>query len=196
MFTYQHKPVERAEKGKTLSKIYTPPLVADFLHQTVKHLKPEIVLDPACGTGNLLVPWKKCLTVGVDTDMAALATAEHRGIRTTLSNFETYACPFTPGLILCNPPWNGNWKGESYPEVFLRRIVTLFGKDIPIVFLCPMGLRLNQAMKSRRWKWIRDTLTITSIVSCPRDLYPNTEFHSEIIFFNIRRVKPHYWLPL
>jgi type I restriction enzyme M protein len=63
--------------------------------------------------------------------------------------------------------------------------------------ICPFGYRLNQKLKSKRWKEIRDNLPpITTIISLPLDIFPNVEFHTEILCFNTNKLKPHYFLSL
>ncbi len=59
-----------------------------------------------------------------------------------------------------------------------------------------MGFRLNQRKISKRWKWLRDNCPpITSIISLPLDIFDNVQFHSEILIFNVPKLKPHYFLP-
>lgn len=191
---------------QALGDIQTPPYVAEFLHGILKHLKPDVVLDPSCGIGNLLRPWSRdCTTIGVEKNpelwKQAQEPEEDRPVRWGLcEQFEHMQLinfgPYIPQLVMCNPPWNRHWKNLNYPEIFLRKIVELFGSDIPICLLCPMGFRLNQEVRSARAKWLRssDAPQITSMIACPRNLYPDTQFHSEIILFNVKRVKPHYWM--
>lgn len=186
-----------AEKHKTLNAIYTPTYVSEWLHKLTKHLKPAVVLDPACGEGSLLKPWcRDSMCLGVDNSL----TLRLRLPPFTFAreDFLSYIPPQTPDLVVCNPPWSGAPnKGQSYPYLFLRRIVELYGPEIPIIFLCPMGFTHNQKMKSKRRQWFlgKNTPEISSVVSCPIDLYPNTLFHSQILLFNIKRVKSHYWCP-
>lgn len=198
MFTYEPNPGLRAEKGKTINRIETPPLVAATLYRLTRHLKPKAVFDPACGGGNLLLPWIKngTYTFGVDIDPNWIRP---QGMGFWLGPFENYPPDQdmffkTPDLVVCNPPWSGHWQNANYTEVFVRKIVTLFGPKIPLVLLCPMGFRLNQRAGSSRARWLADTLEISSIISCPANLYPTVDFHNEILLFNIKRVKPHYWI--
>jgi type I restriction enzyme M protein len=58
-----------------------------------------------------------------------------------------------------------------------------------------MGMRLHQEKKSKRWRWLRDEAPpITSIISLPRDTFPNVDYHVEILLFDMPRLKPHYFL--
>ena len=60
----------------------------------------------------------------------------------------------------------------------------------------PMGFRLNQRRQSKRFRWCRDSgAKITSIVTLPLNIFPDVEFHSEILIFNVGGVLPHYFLP-
>jgi hypothetical protein len=78
----------------------------------------------------------------------------------------------------------------------LEHIFKLFGVEVPVVMFVPMGFRLNQRRKSKRWRWLRDCgAKITSIVSLPLDVFESVEFHAEILIFNVAELKPHYFLP-
>jgi hypothetical protein len=81
------------------------------------------------------------------------------------------------------PPWNGS-KTELLPFTFLKRIVTLFGNEIPIVLIVPWGFLLNQKMKSTRWRWIRDNFEFPSILINPLDAFSGVAYQSYTLFFN------------
>ncbi|CAI2192974.1 7723_t:CDS:2, partial [Funneliformis geosporum] len=69
-------------------------------------------------------------------------------------------------LILCNPPFNGY-----------------------------VGFRLNLTTKSQRWqKSIQGTYPpISSIISLPKNIFEGVIFHSEILIFNVKGLKGHYF---
>lgn len=190
------KPTER------LSTIYTPIPTAKWIYKLVKHVKPKWILDPCVGSGNFIAPWfGRVETVGVDVDPQpienTLLPKDFHFIMKAFENCKREQFPHDLPLVLCNPPFNGHWQRKHYPDVFLMKILELFGPAVPIVFCCPMGFRLNQRKESSRVSQYRINLPeIKSIISCPIDLYPETQFHTEILLFNIKRVKPHYWLPL
>jgi type I restriction enzyme M protein len=179
----------------TMNSIYTPAYVAKWLFVLTKHLKPATVFDPACGEGALLKPWcRNSMAIGMDID----AKIEEPKNWTLLRADFLHSFPNQePDLVICNPPWCKGPGNKSHPFLFFRRIVELYGPDMPIILLCPMGFRLNQRVRSSRRGWFLDANRpeITSVISCPIDMYPDTQFHSEILLFNIPRVKPHYWLP-
>lgn len=177
------------------STIYTPDYVCRFLYSIIHPvIEPKVILDPAIGRGALIECWRNtCLIVGVDIDRKSERYADEF----TCSRFEdiqAWSLSY-PDMVICNPPFNGADGRKLYPEVFLRQIIRLFGATVPIVLFAPMGFRLNQRKKSKRWQWVRDNgPEITSIVSLPLDVFDNVKFHSEILMFNIPTVKPHYWL--
>lgn len=101
-------------------------------------------------------------------------------------------------LLVCNPPFNdmnGKYKRKLLPELFFRKIIELFGPSIPFVLFVPMGFLKNQRVNSKRYKFIRDSgVEITSILSLPIDAFEGVLFHSEVLFFNIPGMNPHYFI--
>ncbi len=186
------------------SDVHTPLGVARFLfdilynsmsYNVVRHPQFESVFDPAIGTGRLTDPWYEagCRVIGCDIVIASGLMAHE----IYLGRFETLDfASEKPDLVLCNPPFNGCEGKRLYPEVFLDRAFDLFGVHQPVVLFAPMGMRLNQRRKSTRWRRLRDCgAELTSIVSLPLDIFPGVEFHAEILMFNVRGVRPHYFLP-
>jgi len=186
------------------STIYTPVGVAQFLFDILDPairpsdlpLSQAFIFDPAIGTGRLTDPWYKAgyRILGCDVEIATESgDAIIRGRFEDCTWYEDWP---TPDLVLCNPPFNGAPGKQLYPEVFLKHIFELFGTSIPAALFVPMGFRLNQRCKSKRWRWLRDCgAKITSIVSLPLDMFEEVEFHSEIVICNVRGLEPHYFLP-
>jgi hypothetical protein len=181
------------DHAERLGTIYTPAIISDLIWRITAKSCPKLILDPCCGTGNLLLPW-----IGSDSTLQGI---EINDTIEKLPGIETYNLDFLaltwwekPDLILCNPPWNRRADRSSSPERFIRQIVNLFGNKVPTVFICPMGFRLNQSFRSRRWRWLKQNLEITSIITLPLDIFPDTKFHAEVVIFNVPNVKPHYFL--
>jgi len=147
------------------------------------------------GTGNLLRPWRqKVLTYGCDTNIENFRFAD-KFVHGAFENLPLWPHS-SPELIICNPPFNQGGGKKLYPEVFLRKIIDLFGPDIPVVLFVPMGFRLNQRLRSARWQWLRDAgPALTGIISLPLDLFPGVEFHNEIVVFNFPVSPVHQFLP-
>ena len=182
-------------KSKKNSAIYTPPAVSEYLYEILHtHVSREVILDPAIGEGSLVKPWqkKKCIIIGVDIDKHSKNCCD-KFIHSKFEDVKTWIYR-TPDLILCNPPFNGAKGKKLYSEVFLRKIVELFGNRVPVVLFAPMGFRLNQTLRSSRWNWLKETIEISSIVSLPCDCFEKVKFHTEILIFNVPKLKPHYLL--
>ena len=205
-------------KNKKNSTIYTPVGVAQFLFDilqrgkkrwTETHVRANglrydrpdywlTILDPAIGTGRLTDPWRKPGKTIVGYDVENGHAECDLFIQGRFEDQTGFPPPpiGRPDLVLCNPPFNGAPGKRLYPEVFLEHIFELYGPTISTVMFVPMGLRLNQRRKSKRFRWLRDCgAEITSIISLPLDTFPEVEFHVEILVFNVEGIKPHYFLP-
>lgn len=183
--------------------VFTPHRVAEFLFYIIyeEYANPmdiSTVVDPCVGKGSLLKPWAPFFkTIGYDVEDFGVPFIDRfeRG-----DFFE--ATPDHPAdLVVCNPPFNKDLKNTSagnrlIPEMFLDRIFEVWGEATKAVLFAPMGMRLNQRIRSKRWRAMRDRLArITSIVSMPLDIFPGVEFHNEILLFNMPELEPHYFLP-
>lgn len=186
------------------STVYTPQKVCDFLYSILSpHIIQGTVIDPCVGAGALLTPFKDSgyNTIGIDI--------EDQGFPNThIANFlsvqkHTLA---HPQLVIANPPFNIDEKTKDLaknilgarpllPEVWLAKIIELWGDEVPICLFAPYGMSLNQTLSSKRWKkFCNGTYPeISSIVSLPKDIYTDVLFHSEVLIFNIPRLKGHYF---
>ena len=186
------------------SIIYTPPAVSQFIFELLKDkiVQPTgavspAILDPCCGQGSLLEPWKKTnryRTFGNDIDPNCLPGQISRIDFLQMKTSRGLEIA-RPQLILCHPPFNG-YKGKAAAEVWLDKIIELFGKDIPIVLFAPYNFRLPWKTDSKRLsKFLSGEYPpIASIISLPtKGLWEGVIFHSEILIFNIKGLKPHYF---
>ena len=198
--------VDRNNFYKTQKKatIYTPQPVSEFIFDLLSEkIKKGLIFDPCVGSGSLLKPFKKAgyKVLGVDI--------ENQGFKPLkIINFlELKKGDIKkPVLVIVNPPFNIDKKTKAYikahysgrpllPEIWLKKIIELFGKNIPIVLFAPYGLRLNQTLSSRRWNHFTNGSypEITSIISLPKDCFKGVLFHSEILIFNVPKLKGHYF---
>ena len=184
--------------------IHTPPLVSEFIFDLVSaKIKKGLIFDPCVGAGSLLKPFKKAgyEVLGIDIERQGF-----RPIR--VKNFlELKKGDIKkPALVVVNPPFNIDQKTKDYikahypgrpllPEIWLIKIIELFGKNIPIALFAPYGLRLNQTVSSKRWKNFVNGFypEISSIISLPKNCFKGVLFHSEILIFNIKNLKGHYF---
>lgn len=79
-----------------------------------------------------------------------------------------------------------------FPEMFMWKIFNDFGYSMPLIMMSPHGVRLNIRQNSPRRKWLQEMCNITSIVSLPLDTFEGVLFHTEILIFNMPRLKAHY----
>lgn len=202
------------------SNIQTPKEVSEFIFELLKDKilpsriiegKKPLILDPCCGKGELLRPWQRpewvnkpgkpsfakhrCLTYGIDNDETS--TAEFKTDFLKISSWQDLVIRISkkPSLILCNPPFNG-YKGKCSAEIWLDKIIELFGKNVPIVLFAPYNFRLPWKSDSKRLgKFLTNKYPpIASIISLPtKGLWEGVVFHSEILIFNIQGLEPHYF---
>ena len=190
------------------SDIYTPKWLSAWLCKLIMGSGVEIgaVLDPAIGLGSLTDPFQNYKSrygdqihiTGVDIDeMSRWYCREF--YHTKFEDMEIWdGTP--PDIIVVNPPFNSASGRKLYPEVFLKKIQDLFGNQIPVMMIVPMGFLLNQRLKSSRYRYLRDNWEISSIVALPIDTFLKDDdspvlFHAEVVFFNFPNLKPYYFLP-
>ena len=192
-------------KQQKKATIYTPDSVSQFIYNIVcdKIDKTKPVLDPCVGSGSLLKPFKKngFKVIGVDIEKQGFPRTRIKNYL-AMKNGEIDA----PSLVIMNPPFNIDSKTKKYvqahyggrpllPEIWLQKAIELFGRNTPMVLFTPYGLRLNQMVNSTRWqKFIEGQYPeIKSIISLPKDIFDGILFHSEILLFNLNRLKGHYF---
>ncbi|MEM7071321.1 MAG: SAM-dependent methyltransferase, partial [Pseudomonadota bacterium] len=162
-----------------------------------------VILDPCVGNGALLKPFLKAGydTIGIDIiDQGFEDTICQNFLTIEKGKFEK------PALVIANPPFNIDDTTKALaseisgarpllPEVWLQKIIHLWGIDIPICLFAPYGLRLNQTLVSKRWRKFVEGVypPISSIIALPKDIYKNVLFHSEILVFNVKNIEPHYF---
>jgi hypothetical protein len=171
-------------RNRRPSNTTTPPGVCRFLHDIISEkYTVKTILDPCAGRGNLTRPWKGCKVIAFEATKGK----------------DFFQCPdsIKSDLVLCNPPWSGGGKTAKSPvSMFLERILEVVPKRTPIVLIAHWSFRMDQDKKSSRWKWLRDECPpISSIITLPHDIWADAKVHSEILLFNMRKLRPHYFLP-
>ena len=188
------------------SDIYTPAWLSQWIYDLVEKsgMKKDVVLDPAIGMGSLTNPFKEngSYILGIDIDVNSMSVGNwgYNGKFEDITEGDwnlatSFAKKKDVDIIVCNPPFNSASGRKLYPEVFLKKIEDMFGNKIPVIMIVPMGMRLNQRLKSSRWKYIRDNWKICSIISLPIDVFDNVLFHAEILCFNVTGMEPCYFIP-
>lgn len=190
------------DNGKN-STVYTPPGVSQFLFELLEAATDGLIIDPCVGAGSLLLPFKDAgfETLGLDIERQGFPNTRKCNFLAVKKN----TLP-TPAMVIANPPFNIDGKTKEMakkiagarpllPEVWLRKIIELWGKSVPICLFAPYGLRLNQTVKSKRWRAFVDGTypPISSIVALPKDIYDDVLFHSEVLIFNRPDLNGHYF---
>lgn len=186
-------------KNPKASNIQTPPEVSQFIFELLRDKvdKEKTIFDPGCGEGNLLKPWKEA---GYNTVGNDIINVENRSFKNSvdydidfLHNWMKSVVP-SRNLILCDPPFNG-YGNKLGSEVWLDKIIELFGKDIPLVLFAPAGFFGNLTLTSKRkLKFDNGTYPpISSIITLPLDIFEGVKFHSQILIFNVKGLEGHYF---
>tara|TARA_R110000803_G_scaffold91831_1_gene159338 strand:+ start:230 stop:772 length:543 start_codon:yes stop_codon:yes gene_type:complete len=171
-------------KGKKRSDTPTDRRICKFLYDIIKpEYTPTTILDPCCGDKRLTELFTNCKIINYEIKEGTDFLKETKKID----------CDF----VLMNPPFNIGSGRKLAVEVFMDKVLELVNNDIPIFIIVPMGFRLNQRIKSARWRKMRDSYPpIKTIISLPIDIFEDTLYHSEILGFNCSKLEPHYFLDI
>lgn len=177
--------IKKDNKGKKTTDNPTPlPLCKMIYDEIIKVYNPTKILDPCCGDKNLTKYFTNSEIINFEIKDPIN--------KDFLKCNEKIDCD----LVLMNPPFNLGGSGRKLSvEVFMDKVLTLVSHDTPIVLITPMGFRLNQRVKSKRYKKIRDSYPpITSIISLPIDCFDDVLFHCEVLIFNLHLDQNHYFI--
>lgn len=208
-------------KNRKNNVVYTPDwlsrCIADkckysLLHKPIDIIRKYIVFDPAVGTGQLLKYFKgdssRSYIRTYGRDIIDYADRDFTDYFYQESFLDAHNFDYVPDLVVMNPPFNTyqlnkDWLKEHHmgkallPEIFIDKVFSLW-PSVHLVSIVPMGFRLNQRMKSSRWKKYSELelsgkQRITSIMSIPLDTFEKVEFHAEVLFWNMHNMQAHYW---
>ena len=178
MFSVQRNDYRKHRKPDDAA---TPVHVCEFIASLFPHV--DSILDPCAGSGNMCRPFRE------------------RGCDVTefeIRDGRDFFCaePVSVDLVVANPPWNGLRDGEMMPLAFLRKIIHVVGNSTPIVVIVPAWFVINQKRRSKRWKWLRDNVVVSSVVPVFLDDFPGVQAPAFILVLNAgkHRLKPFYWL--
>tara|TARA_R100000963_G_scaffold30805_1_gene22120 strand:+ start:165 stop:749 length:585 start_codon:yes stop_codon:yes gene_type:complete len=174
--------IKKDNKGKKRNDTPTPYFLCEFLHDIIiKHYNPKIILDTSAGDKRLTYFFK-------DSKIINYEIKEGTDFLKETNKIECDLC-------IMNPPFNIGTGRKLAVEVFMDHLLTLIDNTIPIIMICPMGFRLNQRIKSKRWIKMRDEYpAITTIISLPLNVFDKTLYHSEVVCFNTNKMNPHYFI--
>lgn len=213
---YYNKPKENCiETPNTLSRFI-------FNLYTESNGIAKNIWDIGCGKGSLSFPFNKRVSSCIGVDINIWYKDFYPGkfipcdfIAQSEELLNKFATKNPPDIILCNPPFNYKegvvpeevklyWRGNGfkerplYPHVFLHKIFKVFGENAKVILFVPMGFLRNQRVLksgrySERYTWLLNTKArITGILTVPMNIFDKVIVHSDILFWNIPRIKPHY----
>ena len=191
------------KKNSTIknSTVYTPEILSNYLYKLISHHYDfKYILDPCIGQGALAKPFKKDGVIIVGNDIDKKGLYDHVDYCTFKQNYniKDFKMPslIKPDFIIMNPPFNGNGKGRKnllYPHLFLKTMFEKYGEDIPLVMITGDNFLNNNGVSSDRLKYIADgKFAITSVMTLPVDIFPNVKFNTQVLFFNMPKLDPHY----
>ena len=187
-------------KNKTTknSTVFTPQILSNYIYNIVsKHYSFKTIFDPCIGiNGGMTNPFKNsgCYIIGADIEEEAKNVCDIFFLQNIKqSNIPTH---IKPDLIIMNPPFNGNGKGKNnllYPHLFLKTMFDRFGEDIPIIMITGDNFLNNNTKYSKRLQYISNgKFNITSIMTLPLDIFEGVKFNTQVLFFNMPKLKPYY----
>jgi hypothetical protein len=172
---------KKENKGTKRSDTPTDRRVCKFLYDIISDAyNPTTILDTCCGDRRLTELFN-CNVINYEIKEG--------------TDFLKETNKIDCDMVIMNPPFNVGAGRKLSVEVFMDKVLELVDNKIPIFMICPMGFRLNQRIKSARWRKMRDSYPpITTIISLPIDIFEDTLYHCEIIGFNCCDLNPHYFL--
>ena len=171
--------------------VFTPPKLANFIAEIIEEKKYKTILDPAIGAGHLIEPYKKDKYI-LGGDKYDIGGGADEFILNDIDDQE-FNFSVEPDLIIMNPPFNGASGRRLFPEVFLKKIFDRYGYDKPVIMITGDNFLNNTRLSSKRRSWIKEKeIKITSIITLPLDVFEGVQFNTQVLFFNIGGIKPHY----
>ena len=163
--------LRKPQEKKDLGQVFTPMAAVEAALDLVD-IRPERVIDPACGAGDFLLAcrrrWPRAQLAGVDIDSLALAVAETK-LRlmgtgdVSLLEANAFFLDFQGqfDLVAGNPPWGSNVPGgqsETFPPgansflYFLELAARLLPPGGQMVYLLPEAFtKVWTYQKARSW---------------------------------------------
>jgi len=176
------------------SSVYTDKKLSKYLFDLIdKNYNFKTILDPCIGEGGLSKYYNesdKYKVIGIDVNKEG---EKHCDLFFNQNIKELNLPDLKPDLIIMNPPFNGNRGGLLYPHLFLKNITELYGEEIPIMMITGDNFLNNNRLKSKRLIDISNSnYQITTIITLPLDVFEGVLFNTQVLFFNMDKLKPHY----
>ena len=179
------------KNNSTISKksvVLTPDFVAKNIYDNVKRFPFKKVLDVGCFNGNLSKFFgrkKNVELIGLDIDDEYKDNFD-KFLHLDFINCKKEDFDFKPDLILTNPPFGRNQEFNAlYPDLFLKKIFELWGKNIPVIMIAGHWFLSNS---SSRIEFL-NSCNITKTTTLHKRTFENCDVSVEasILYFNIKQ---------
>lgn len=149
----------------------TPMYVADYMVELINY-KPNLVLEPSIGQGNLVKAlWKKypeCKVIGYDIEETPLIDERLTFIK---QDFLKADIDFKPDLILSNPPFSPMCLSYN----FFDKLVKIQKRG---VYILPYLFLINSNSRPHKYS---EEIDIKNIINLPRTVFKNSRIQSCIL---------------
>lgn len=175
----------------------TPRTLADMMAEMLSPNPGDLVIDPVCGSGRLLVAaFEKCREsryVGIDINKGIVTTACFHLLFHKMRGFELYQDDCLNlmwkdkgDVIIANPPYSDDLN-ETIK--FVEKIMDMLKPEGRCAVLVPEGfltITANRNVVHMRRKLLRQ-YSLEGVVSLPRKMYrPYTESYSSLLLLSKR----------
>jgi type I restriction-modification system DNA methylase subunit len=192
--------LNKTNKEEKDSTVFTPEHLSKTLYNIVtEQYNIEKVFDPCIGINGGMTKYyyeNGCDVMGADIVNNIQGNICSLFINMGIKDLKNYKHNITkPDIIVMNPPFNGNGRGKNllFPHLFLKEVFDAFGYDIPVIMITGDNFLNNNRTKSSRLQWLSDNdINITSIMTLPLDVFDDTLFNAQVLFFNMPKLKPYY----
>lgn len=161
------KPHANGGKGENTE---TPPSLCRWIYERIieSGLRPDVVLDPCSGYGNMGQPFRPTSTV-IEFE-----------IELGLDFFQVQ--PLRCDLVVCNPPW-------SDAELWLPQIVRVAGRHTPMVFVSNILFFTGYKNAPFR-RYLQSPLApvLNHITPLPCDTFVGADGKGAILWLNLPKV--------
>lgn len=181
----------------------TPSTLCSLMARMIAPKKGEVILDPVCGSGRLLVAAAKrnndCVLAGIDVNARMIVTAFFNMYFNGKVSARLYQMNFLKDLnkcgrcdaVLANPPYGD----DIHMTIdYVDRIMEMLKTGGRCGILVPEGF-LTSTVRDVIETRIRllETYTLEGIVALPRKIYkPYTESNSSLIMLRKQSAAPDY----
>src|SRR5215831_18057010 len=167
--------------------VMTPPHIAGLMAKLADPQPDSVVLDLACGTGNLLAACAQGHLVGIEREPALLALCREHLPATAHLYAEEIRC-HQPTIGLLNPPYSKPEQAqETQAFAFLEYLLTCLQPGGRAIALVPITCGISDADAKAR---LMRQHTLPAVMPLPQSLfYPDAHVETLLMVWDAHR--PH-----